>query len=729
MVNILAGVPTLLPWRDTKEMGNSQSAATKRRDEERTRLSYLGDRYPFGDQEILRLARCHSYLRHDRHLRKSFLSDWAAFCATLPPLPDDAEDRLGLRVTAARELSGGVHERSLHKVEGNGSNTDTLDESLSLAALRRHRAALMQVVEGRILPSGFGRRLERAAFLFSRDVVDYQESCIMSSPGTPGTRYSSMTSLSDRYPGVGCCGRAPCCGGDEVNDVRSEQQNQLLSVIKSQDKEEIAFMRLEKFMEGASDCGRRGARAAINVLFKCCIRNSKGGYTADDSHYCSGAAMDGNAAFACADDGATLKASIAEVLEVGYSLSLAASFLSAAAEVESLRDLNPADFIPEDIGTTLTQSLLSYVAQRKRDMMGALCGLDVCGSNMLSPLGQQLAIDKASAGHNRTLSIESGSTNSTNVHGERAMVTLDVLLDWAERTVPCLSACLSTFLHHILFPDRPYPPSRTPFVFPDLKGQESAFFKRPTSPLLFSFACMSPSLGGWWHRLYTSESDGLSFNRLQLSLLGYAGPTLIIIRATNGGIFGAFTSSSWKESGQFYGSSNCFLYQLAPYVSVFRPRGGETNFMYCNSKNRSKGFDGLAHGIGFGGTTDEPRLFIPESLDGCVASSADMTFEQGSLLTQFGGGSSEGFEIADLEVWGVGGEAAVSEGLGAREKQRDLTAANIKKARKVDKAQFLDDFRSGVIESKAFKHRDQIRGRDDCHIDPNDPNNYVGDNR
>mmetsp|Transcript_16065 Transcript_16065/g.46245 ORF Transcript_16065/g.46245 Transcript_16065/m.46245 type:complete len:710 (-) Transcript_16065:76-2205(-) len=708
-------------------MGNSHSAATKRRDEERNRLAYLGDRYPFGDEEILRLARCHSYLRNDRHLRKSFLSDWAAFCATLPSLPDDAEDRLGLRVIAAQELCG-ARNGSLRNLAGNG-NSDELDESLSLAALRRHRTALMQVVEGRILPSGFGRRLERAAFLFSRDVVDYHESTIVSSPGTPGTRFSSMTSFSDQ--GVISCFNcnSPCCGGRDSGS-HSEPHDKLLSLVKSHDTEEIAFMRLEKFLEGASDCGRRGARGALKVLFKCCIRNSKGGHTADDTHYCSGAAINGNTTFVSAHEGDSLKANIAEVIEVGYSLSLAASFLSAAAEVESLRDINPADFIPEDIGTTLTQSLLSFSAQKKREIMGACYGLDgACGADGLSPLGQMLAMDKSSEGHSRTLSIDSGSTNSTNVHGERAMVTLDILLEWAERTAPCLSACLSTFMHHILFPDRPYPPSRTPFVYPDLKGQESAFFKRPTSPLLFTFACMSPSLGGWWHRLYTSESDGLSFNRLQLSLLGYAGPTLIIIRSTNGGIFGAFTSSPWKESGGFYGSSDCFLYQLLPNASVYRPRGGNTNFMYCNSTHRSKGYDGLAHGIGFGGTTEEPRLFIAESFDGCVASSADMTFESGPLLPPYSGGSSKDFEISDLEVWGVGGEEAVSEGLGARDKQRDLTAANIKKARKVDKAAFLDDFQSGMIDSKAFKHRDQIRGRADYCIDEHDPNNYVRDKR
>jgi len=76
------------------------------------------------------------------------------------------------------------------------------------------------------------------------------------------------------------------------------------------------------------------------------------------------------------------------------------------------------------------------------------------------------------------------------------------------------------------------------------------------------------------------------------------------------------------------------------------------------------------------------------------------------------------FEIESLEVWGVGGDDIVGEALADRKKQRDVIQSNINKARKVDKAQFLDDFKSGLIESKAFAHREQMRGRDGgCELD------------
>lgn len=220
--------------------------------------------------------------------------------------------------------------------------------------------------------------------------------------------------------------------------------------------------------------------------------------------------------------------------------------------------------------------------------------------------------------------------------------------------------------------------------------------------------------------MYTSLEDGLSFNRLQNALLGYSGPTLLILRSGRGDLFGAFTASSWKESKDFYGNSDCFLFQLLPRVAVYRPSGNETNFMYCNSFARSRGYDKQAHGIGFGGSIREPRLFIAEEWEKCSASSRDLTFENGPLLGSAINTNNKQFDMEALEVWGVGGEEVVFAALGDRVKARALKDAAIQKARKVDKAAFLDDFRSGLIESKAFQHRQQARGRADADLEDHD---------
>ena len=90
------------------------------------------------------------------------------------------------------------------------------------------------------------------------------------------------------------------------------------------------------------------------------------------------------------------------------------------------------------------------------------------------------------------------SYQSNEEQSEDDGVSLKQFTEWSESTVPLLSSILPTFFHNLLFPTKPYPPSRTPFIFPNLSlsDQPSAFFSYATSPLLFAFGCMSKSLCG-----------------------------------------------------------------------------------------------------------------------------------------------------------------------------------------------------------------------------------------
>lgn len=297
--------------------------------------------------------------------------------------------------------------------------------------------------------------------------------------------------------------------------------------------------------------------------------------------------------------------------------------------------------------------------------------------------------------------------------------------------MPIFGSCISTFLHIILFPNKSYPASYTAFTFPRIQKQKSAFFDKPTSSYLFALSCFTPSLSGMWYRLYTSDTDGISFNRLLNALLGYAGPTILLIKESeNGGIFGAYSSCTWKEGKDFYGDSDCFLFRLLPTLDIFRARGHKKHYVYCNPAARSKGYDELPHGIGFGGNFKQLRLFLSETFDDCIASSTDLTYEEGPLLPPKNEQSNRNsttsalqqylqstnkrkdFDIHSLEVWGVGGDDIVQSALKARKQQRAIINDNIQKARKVDKAQFLDDFNNGTFESKAFKHKAQVHGHE-----------------
>ena len=216
-------------------------------------------------------------------------------------------------------------------------------------------------------------------------------------------------------------------------------------------------------------------------------------------------------------------------------------------------------------------------------------------------------------------------------------------------------------------------------------------------------------------------------------MLGYGGPTVLLISSTSGGTFGAYTATPWKESKDFYGNTDCFLYQLAPTVAVYRPTNSDRNYMYCNLTARSRGYDQQAHGLGFGGTVQEPRLFVAENLDDCRAAAQDLTFENGRLLplpdldrkknpnanNNNNRHSQQHFVVESLEVWGVGGGDSdmVQAALEQREAARAVTSEAIRRARKVDKAQFLDDFRAGTFASKAFKHRQEADGRANDDMD------------
>jgi hypothetical protein len=214
--------------------------------------------------------------------------------------------------------------------------------------------------------------------------------------------------------------------------------------------------------------------------------------------------------------------------------------------------------------------------------------------------------------------------------------------------------------------------------------------------------------------------DGRSFNRFEWALLGYRGPTLVIIKTTEGACLGAYTATTWKESSGFYGDYNSCLFSLDPDFAIYRPTDQQNNYMYLHSRAGSThgvglGTCGTLHGLGLGGTTEQPRLFIPESFENCSARYLDKTFGSGNLLPQE---ALERFEIQDLEVWGVGGEERIAKALEARSEYRSQTGSLIERARTVnDKTQFAKDLSSGLIPNKVFAHQQEVRGRAAFEVD------------
>ncbi|KAL3816629.1 hypothetical protein ACHAXA_004811 [Cyclostephanos tholiformis] len=354
--------------------------------------------------------------------------------------------------------------------------------------------------------------------------------------------------------------------------------------------------------------------------------------------------------------------------------------------------------------------------------------------------------------------------NSTSPMIADGNVTRAELSDWQRKVVPDLILCsLARFLRVVLFPPeyatfrqngtKPFPTVRTSKeitsqITTRVKEGEivpisSQIFGLITngqtagtilSAPVFAFASISvPKLGEKWYQIYAGETDGWTFQALENSILGYEGPTILVIQANSDHdrnatvTLGAYTASKWeKNKRDFFGTPDCFLFQLQPTLRVLNSlpksgtRGGHYMYFHSNTNvqtNNPLRKDDLTEGLGFGGTVRKPRLFIDGNLEYCSVSDQDTSFEEGCLGLPPSNDpfssmlSTSTYNIYSLEVYAVGDETSIHGGFRAQRQHRDIADATLRNARTVDKAAFLGDMRNGFIETKAFAHRGQVDGR------------------
>lgn len=134
----------------------------------------------------------------------------------------------------------------------------------------------------------------------------------------------------------------------------------------------------------------------------------------------------------------------------------------------------------------------------------------------------------------------------------------------------------------------------------------------------------------------------------------------------------------------------------------------------------------MPHGLGMGGSLEKFRLFIPDTLEDCVAHSNCLTFEAGSLLhasnssvsssSSYDPSSTSGtFSIDVLEIWGCGGDEIVNEALSAQQKDRGERDELVRKARLVDKAAFANNmFDQEFLLPKNYSHKVRMADASVC---------------
>ncbi|KAH8583822.1 T1Dc domain containing [Cryptosporidium sp. chipmunk genotype I] len=206
-----------------------------------------------------------------------------------------------------------------------------------------------------------------------------------------------------------------------------------------------------------------------------------------------------------------------------------------------------------------------------------------------------------------------------------------------------------------------------------------------------------------WNLLYASWKHGLSLHRLVSLIEGYSSHVLLLIRTTDNCIFGAVCTGDWKEgNGKYCGDETCFLTSFRPIFSIIGQSGKGRNFMYINTK-----YDFSPKGIGFGGEPEYSRLWLDSTLGTGTCLKSDLTYNTGMLYqpsnnsgkknsclllgTPYSGESDEStteinkFSVADIEVWGLGGENILKNYL-----EDKATNDYFKQERKViDKSKFI----------------------------------------
>lgn len=121
------------------------------------------------------------------------------------------------------------------------------------------------------------------------------------------------------------------------------------------------------------------------------------------------------------------------------------------------------------------------------------------------------------------------------------------------------------------------------------------------------------------------------------SKLADKGPTILVVQDTRDNIFGAFCSTSWRNTASIYGNGRSFVFTLRPQMRVFSWSGLESSFMY--SRKDAIFIGGGKQGIALCLQLDEMRGFTKR----CE------TFDSPPLADR------ENFECEICEVWSFSG--------------------------------------------------------------------------
>ncbi|XP_020825816.1 oxidation resistance protein 1 isoform X4 [Phascolarctos cinereus] len=141
------------------------------------------------------------------------------------------------------------------------------------------------------------------------------------------------------------------------------------------------------------------------------------------------------------------------------------------------------------------------------------------------------------------------------------------------------------------------------------------------------------TIGYPWTLVYGTGKHGTSLKTLYRTMLGLDTPVLMVIKDSDGQVFGALASEPFKVSDGFYGTGETFVFTFSPEFEIFKWTGDNMFFIKGD-------MDALA----FGGGGGEFALW----LDG------DLYHGRSHSCKTFGNhtlSKKEDFFIQDIEIW------------------------------------------------------------------------------
>ncbi|XP_056597381.1 oxidation resistance protein 1b isoform X2 [Triplophysa dalaica] len=141
------------------------------------------------------------------------------------------------------------------------------------------------------------------------------------------------------------------------------------------------------------------------------------------------------------------------------------------------------------------------------------------------------------------------------------------------------------------------------------------------------------TIGYHWSLAFSTSNHGMSIKSLYRTMQGQDSPVLMIIKDSDGQLFGALASQPFKVSDGFYGTGETFLFTFCPDFKVFKWTGDNLFFM-----------KGDPDSLAFGGGGGEFGLW----LDG------DLYHGRTHSCKTFGNpmlSKTEDFYVQDIEIW------------------------------------------------------------------------------